>query len=84
MTRPSRLLIALDGAERTALAVLAEQERRELRAQASHVIHTELQRLGLLPAGACTATCATHAYGEPEEPGAPSQDVSKRRSSDGR
>jgi hypothetical protein len=41
-------MIALDGSERSALAQLAERERRDLRQQAAVIIRNELQRCGLL------------------------------------
>ena len=44
-----KLVISLSGAERSALADLAERERRDLRDQAAVIIRCELERAGLLP-----------------------------------
>jgi len=44
-----KLVISLDGAERSALTELAERERRDPRAQAALIIRRELERAGLLP-----------------------------------
>ncbi|HEY4722527.1 MAG TPA: hypothetical protein VII92_11810 [Anaerolineae bacterium] len=43
-----KLVISLDGAERTALAMLAERERRDLRSQAALLIRQSLIGAGLL------------------------------------
>lgn len=44
-----RITINLFENERNALLELAQQERRDIRAQAAFLIRDELQRLGLLP-----------------------------------
>jgi hypothetical protein len=44
----TRIVIWLDGKERSALAELAENERREPRAQAAYLIRQSLEQLGLL------------------------------------
>ena len=49
-TNLRRLMIALDGQERSALAELAERERRDVRQQAAVIIQRELVRCGLLDA----------------------------------
>ena len=45
-----KIVISLDGAERSALAHLAEQELRTPRDQARFVLRRELERLGFLSA----------------------------------
>jgi hypothetical protein len=45
-----RMMIALDGKERSALIELAERERRDPRQQAAVIIRRELVRRGLLKA----------------------------------
>jgi hypothetical protein len=45
-----RMMIALDGKERSALIELAERERRDPRQQAAVIIRCELIRRGLLKA----------------------------------
>jgi hypothetical protein len=44
----TRLMIQLDGLERSALTTLAELERRDPRQQAALLIRQQLERLGLL------------------------------------
>jgi len=43
-----RIFVPLDGPERSGLAKLAEQELRDPRDQARHIIRCELERRGLL------------------------------------
>jgi len=47
----ARFVIYLNEQERSALYCLAQRERRVPKAQAALIIHTELERLGMLPLG---------------------------------
>jgi len=53
-----RMMIALDGRERSALVELAERERRDPRQQAAVIIREVLIDHGLLTAGRVAETCA--------------------------
>lgn len=44
-----KIVVLLSGAERSALAELAERELRDPRDQLRHILRTALQREGLLP-----------------------------------
>lgn len=44
----TRIMIQLDGLERSALATLAERERRDPGSQAAMLIRQQLEKLGLL------------------------------------
>lgn len=44
----TRIMIQLDGIERSALTTLAERERRDPRQQAALLIRQQLERLGLI------------------------------------
>ncbi len=48
MLRSTRILISLDGTERSALNQLAERERRDPRDQAAVLVRRELEREGLI------------------------------------
>jgi len=50
MSNFRKLVISLDGTERSALAELAQHERRDPRDQAALIIRADLVRRGLLPA----------------------------------
>ena len=60
-----KIVLSLDGAEREALAVLSQRERRDMRDQAALIIRRELERAGLLPIEQPT----------PNSPTAPTQEV---------
>lgn len=65
MSASKTFVIRLNGAELSALDTLARSELRDPRAQAAHIIRSELERLGLLvrePSGSRTASLQRYGF----------------------